>query len=91
MYSIILKALAAQRNAERISWLRVLYRYIFTSAKTDANGPENCEHAAESKEGAEGSTSSKPKTPFTKLSSFKFKKELGRGAFGRYIFRVCVR
>ncbi len=27
----------------------------------------------------------KPKTPFTKLSSFKFRKELGRGAFGRVL------
>lgn len=29
--------------------------------------------------------SSKPKTPFTKLSSFKFRRELGRGAFGRVL------
>jgi len=28
---------------------------------------------------------SKPKTPFTKLSNFKFRKELGRGAFGRVL------
>jgi len=27
----------------------------------------------------------KPKTPFTKLSNFKFRKELGRGAFGRVL------
>jgi hypothetical protein len=27
----------------------------------------------------------RPKTPFTKLSSFKFRKELGRGAFGRVL------
>ena len=27
----------------------------------------------------------KPKTPFTKLSSFKFHKELGKGAFGRVL------
>jgi hypothetical protein len=29
--------------------------------------------------------STKPKTPFTKLSSFKFRRELGRGAFGRVL------
>ena len=27
----------------------------------------------------------KPRTPFTKLSNFKFRKELGRGAFGRVL------
>jgi serine/threonine protein kinase len=30
-------------------------------------------------------TLEKPKTPYTKLSSFKFRRELGRGAFGRVL------
>ena len=32
-----------------------------------------------------GKGNAKPKTPFTKLSSFKFHKELGKGAFGRVL------
>jgi hypothetical protein len=39
----------------------------------------------QAKLGNEYSVVSKPKTPFTKLSNFKFRKELGRGAFGRVL------
>ena len=36
-------------------------------------------------EGSTSYTASTVRTPFTKLSSFKFRKELGRGAFGRVL------
>lgn len=39
----------------------------------------------QAKLGNDFSVVSKPKTPFTKLSNFKFRKELGRGAFGRVL------
>ncbi|KAJ1435240.1 kinase-like domain-containing protein [Ochromonadaceae sp. CCMP2298] len=35
--------------------------------------------------GSDYSATPKPRTPFTKLSNFKFRKELGRGAFGRVL------
>jgi len=53
-------------------------------------GPSTSQHATgqSNRSSTEGSTSypaSSVRTPFTKLSSFKFRKELGRGAFGRVL------
>jgi len=75
----------AERNAQRISWLRVLYRYIFSKQKLEQSSGDQVTNASSSSDPFDHSdaAASKPKTPFTKLSSFKFKKELGRGAFGR--------
>jgi hypothetical protein len=57
------------------SWWKRLIEYLYghSQSSNDNTGPNE-------------NTTNKPlKTPFTKLSSFKFKKELGRGAFGRVL------
>ena len=81
----------ARKNAERISWMQVLYRYLFKGkgeAPPLSNDQDPYQQSASGDAAATSSqdlSSTKSKTPFTKLSSFKFKKELGRGAFGRYL------
>jgi hypothetical protein len=61
---------------QRISWWRTLFRFIYKSRQDKVEE----KMASVSEEPV-----SKPKTPFTKLSSFKFRKELGKGAFGRVL------
>lgn len=60
----------------RISWWRTFFKYIYGSRHDKVE-----EKVANMSEESGG----RPKTPFTKLSSFKFRKELGKGAFGRVL------
>lgn len=83
-----MEKIEAEKQAERISWLKVLYRYLFIN-KQKGDSSSEPEHNISSGSTdtivnrVSDSASQKHKTPFTKLSSFKFKRELGRGAFGR--------
>eukprot|EP01035_Chromulina_nebulosa_P028811 gene28811-38093_t len=78
----------AEKQAERISWMKVLYRYLFQNKQKGDSSAEpeptisSCSTDTIANRVSD-SASQKHKTPFTKLSSFKFKRELGRGAFGR--------
>lgn len=70
-----------QTAQERRSWWRAFFSYIYGSKHSKDKIEERAASAAE--EGQ--SSSSKSRTPFTKLSSFKIRRELGRGAFGRVL------
>eukprot|EP01039_Chlorochromonas_danica_P008929 gene8929-9851_t len=70
-------AAAAHAAQERISWWRSFFRFIYGARQDKVD--EKMANVTEE------SSSNKPKTPFTKLSSFKFRKELGKGAFGRVL------
>lgn len=67
-------------KAQRATWWRTFFNYIYGSKHSKENLEDKIAQAAE-----DGGNSSKSKTPFTKLSAFKFRKELGRGAFGRVL------
>jgi hypothetical protein len=69
----------AIKSPDNTSWWRTLFAFMYRS-KTATKKDEE-----QGKLEKEIAASQKPKTPFTKLSSFKFKKELGRGAFGRVL------
>ena len=56
-------------------WFSRLYAWLFR------NNPSTPPRALS----PPSDTLEKPKTPYTKLSSFKFRRELGRGAFGRVL------
>ena len=72
------------------SWWRYFASFIYGSSvyennlKNNSNDKDNGNFEKNDSDN-NYSISSKPKTPFTKLSSFKFKKELGKGAFGRVL------
>lgn len=68
-----------QTVQERISWLRRFFNYIYGSKQSLEKIEEKAAETAEDPE------KNKSKTPFTKLSSFKIRRELGRGAFGRVL------
>jgi hypothetical protein len=70
-----------QSVQERISWWRALFHYLYGSKQSKDKIEEKIATAAEDHADA----NAKPKTPFTKLSSFKIRRELGRGAFGRVL------
>lgn len=65
------------KEARKSFWLHFLN--VIYGSKSSKKKEEQAKLANEY------SVVSKPKTPFTKLSNFKFRKELGRGAFGRVL------
>ncbi len=64
-------------------WVFPLFNYLYGAAHSKKKS--EAQSKVESELLNVQNTGSKPKTPFTKLSSFKFRKELGRGAFGRVL------
>lgn len=77
-----------QSETRRLSWWDNLILYLFSNqrkySKESEQNPRMSRKSSISKN--DGNQSSKEsKTPFTKLSSFKFRKELGKGAFGRVL------
>lgn len=64
----------------RGQWLMKLMNYLYGSSSSKAKAEAQAKVESETKR-----INSAKKTPFTKLSSFKFRKELGRGAFGRVL------
>jgi hypothetical protein len=68
-----------ERKPHNEKWWTSLFNLIYAS-KTSKRIAEE-----ERKKSSELLIEQKPVTPFTKLSSFRFKKELGRGAFGRVL------
>ena len=64
----------AERKSFWLHFLNVIYGSKSSKRKDE-----------QAKLGNDFSVVAKPKTPFTKLSNFKFRKELGRGAFGRVL------
>jgi hypothetical protein len=73
---------AAPVKSEYQSWIDRLYAYFFykKSDNQDAGGPGNTAASCGSPFYSDPFV-----TQFTKLSSFKFRKELGKGAFGRVL------
>lgn len=71
-------AIETAAKNERMSWWDHLLNVIYGSRQAKKKEEQ-------SKLAREFSVVQKPKTPFTKLSNFKFRKELGRGAFGRVL------
>lgn len=70
--------------APRRGFFSRLYQYLFKSSSNDAAVKST--KATDSNHSTDALGANKPfKTPFTKLSSFKFRRELGRGAFGRVL------
>jgi serine/threonine protein kinase len=67
---------AQAEKQERVSWWLAFFKYIYGSRHEKVE--EKLANMTEDE-------NAKPKTPFTKLSSFKFRKELGKGAFGRVL------
>lgn len=63
---------------ERKSWWRSLLSLLYSGRDSRKLSEAACKNE-------DLAISQKPKTPFTKLSNFKFRKELGRGAFGRVL------
>lgn len=64
----------------RGQWLMKLFNYLYGSSSSKAKSDAQAKVESETKK-----LNTTKKTPFTKLSSFKFRKELGRGAFGRVL------
>lgn len=67
---------------ERLSWWRSLFTFIYGN---NNKNNVNAEDLTNENMNLNNNGNSISKTPFTKLSSFKFRKELGRGAFGRVL------
>lgn len=65
----------AERKSFWLNFLNVIYGTKSSKKKEEQQAKPSNEY----------SVVAKPKTPFTKLSNFKFRKELGRGAFGRVL------
>lgn len=63
---------AGDATADEKDWFDKIYNWIFKSS--DKKNSKEKEKEDE-----------KPRTPYTKLSSFKFRRELGKGAFGRVL------
>ena len=61
-------------SAENLDWFDRFYNWIFSRSS---------DKTKKSKGGSK--SDDKPRTPYTKLSSFKFRRELGKGAFGRVL------
>lgn len=74
-----------KQKLERISWWKAFFNYIYRNKSTKDHIDEKVAANLENHSSQHGNNSNKPKTPFTKLSSFRFRKELGRGAFGRVL------
>lgn len=73
---------ASEKCGEDLGWWAAFFNYIYGRSKTSkANSKATMPPVPQ----PPVPLSVKPKTPFTKLSSFKFRKELGRGAFGRVL------
>lgn len=68
---------------DRVSWWRSFFNYIY--GKNPKDSIEDKVALADGDPNNPNSSHAKPRTPFTKLSSFRFRKELGRGAFGRVL------
>ena len=64
----------------RGQWIMKLLNYLYGSSSSKTKSEAQAKIESETKR-----INSTKKTPFTKLSSFKFRKELGRGAFGRVL------
>ncbi len=73
-----------EQHQQRKSWWRSFFNLIYGSKESKENLEIKIETATSDQVNQKSSSSSQ-KTPFTKLSSFKFRKELGRGAFGRVL------
>jgi hypothetical protein len=70
-------------NQSRAAARYSLWRYFFGSFYS--SNEKKSRSSVEAPDNDDFSFSQKTKTPFTKLSNFKFRKELGRGAFGRVL------
>jgi hypothetical protein len=73
-----------QIKNSRITWWKAFYNYIYgknSKVKID----EKAQQQVDDPNNPNSQHNAKPRTPFTKLSSFRFRKELGRGAFGRVL------
>lgn len=69
-------------KTQRVSWWRSFFGILYGSRHSTEKLEEKADRATTQESQSEENRS---KTPFTKLSSFKFRKELGRGAFGRVL------
>jgi hypothetical protein len=88
-----------QNQRPRASLWQLIMTYIFSIASSPRKNSRAAFDGAERQDDDQihikdrsnsvstddSNTARRPKTPFTKLSSFKFRKELGRGAFGRVL------
>lgn len=68
-----------QQEENNTAWWKGIFNFIYRRSNA-AKQKEEQERLEK-----ETAASRKARTPFTKLSSFKFRKELGRGAFGRVL------
>jgi hypothetical protein len=70
-------------NNTRVSWWRKLVGIIYGGSKEQSSSKQKS--LQDKFDFDDFDYSASVKTPFTKLSSFNFKRELGRGAFGRVL------
>lgn len=66
------------------SWWKSILKFMYSMTSSNGQSHKN-NSAANLSVSNHNENSTIAKTPFTKLSSFKFRKELGRGAFGRVL------
>jgi serine/threonine protein kinase len=72
---------------KRTLWRRIKDFFMGKRKTSSAGDKDGAAGGGDSSEGNSGNKggSERRRTPFTQLSSFKFRKELGRGAFGRVL------
>ena len=71
-----------EKREKTASWWSAIINYIYSNPKPSSSIPTTSIQKSTEKA---LNTETNSKSPFTKLSSFKFRKELGRGAFGRVL------
>ena len=76
--------LNARTTPKKLSWYKRMTRFLFGKS-TDADSPGSAANGQEPSMQEGSPDTSDVKSPFSKLSSFKFRRELGRGAFGRVL------
>lgn len=87
---------ASKKGSGKKSWLKKLLNLFFgrkrsTSTRSESEGAALARGAGTAQEDSRKELEPKEqkgvakRTPFTQLSSFKFRRELGRGAFGRVL------
>jgi len=81
-----------ERQERNQSWFTLFLNYIYTLSLTSRMRKKSDEQSSKTNKIVINNNNNEieseneaRKTPFTKLSSFKFRKELGRGAFGRVL------